>query len=44
MFIQIEFCIVVWAQFSPFLEDETVFVIAEKIQNIQVKQQLSRVD
>ena len=44
MFIQIEFCIVVQAQFFPFLEDEAVSVIAEEIQNIQVKQQLSRVD
>ena len=44
MLIQIEFCIVVKAQFFPFLEDENVFVIAEEIQNIQVKQQLSRVD
>ena len=41
--IQIEFCIVVQAQFFPFLEAAVGSVIAEEIQNIQVKQQESRV-
>ena len=42
--IQIEFCVVVQAQFFPFLEDEAVSVIAEEIQNVQVKQQQFRID
>ena len=44
MVFQIEFCIVVEAQFFPFLEDEAVSVIAEEFKNVQVKQQQSRVD